>query len=246
VKESTVAIASALVLALTAPARAQEAQVVTPPAAAAPAEPHADRVVLAPTAYTHPAGTFFVSSYDVVFLQLGYAFTDRTQISVTASPPLGEPGEVRLAFVDATLKSALVREGPVRVAALGSVSGVATNEPGILLVGRAGAVVQLCLDLSCQSSLSISSNALLAGPVLLLANGVGGIVRAGRLLSFVAELDTAIPLGREGGSANAVLLGGGLRVHLDRFAIDASLLGGVGSTDVVIPLLALTYRGTLR
>jgi hypothetical protein len=218
-------------------------QTAPPPAPTiAEGEPHADRVVLAPTAYTHPAGTFFVSSYDLVFWQVGYALTDRTQISVTATPPLGEPGDVRLALVDATLKSAVVREGLVRAAALGSISGVATSEPGVMLVGRVGGVVQLCLRLPCHSSVSISSNVLLLGPVLMMANGLGAVVRAGRYVSFVAEVDTVVPLGREAGAANAVLAGGGVRLHFSRFAVDLSLLGGVGGSDVAVPLLALTYR----
>jgi hypothetical protein len=233
--------------AATPPALAAEAPPPSPaPPARAPDEPNADRVVLAPTAYTHPEGTFFVTSYDVVVLQAGYAFTDRTQISVTATPPIGEPGEVKLALLDATLKSALARAGLVRVAALGSVSGVATTEPGLLLIGRAGAVAQLCLRATCASSLSISSNVVFAGPVLLMANGAGAILRAGRYVSFVAELDTLIPLGSEGGNANGTLAGGGVRLHFKHVAFDLSLLVGVGATDGGLPLLAITYRTGAR
>jgi hypothetical protein len=226
-----------LLLAGTSPAVAQEAQVTLSPPPAEPGEPHADRVVLSPTAYTHPRGTLFVSSYDVVLLQAGYALTDRTQISVTASPPIGEKDqEVRIAFVDATLKSALVRQGLVRAAALGSVSGAATSE-GLMLIGRLGGVVQLCFRSPCQSSLSLSSGLLLTGKVVM-ANGVGAIIRAGRYLSFVAEVDTVIPLHSDGDSGSAILAGGGLRLHFRRFAVDLSLLGGT----IPIPLLAATYR----
>jgi hypothetical protein len=213
------------------------------PAPPAAGEPSADRIVLGPTAYTHPAGSFFVSSYDIVVLQAGYALSDHTQVSVTVTPPIGEPGEVRLSFLDVTLKSAVVRDGLVRAAALGSVSGGASSEPALLLVGRVGGVVQLCLRLSCESSFSINSNVLLLGPVLLMANGAGAIVRATRRLSFVAEVDTVVPLGREGGNANAVLAGGGVRLHFTRFAADLSVLRGVGpSRELVLPVLGLTYR----
>jgi hypothetical protein len=192
--------------------------------------------VLTPTAYTHPRGTFFISSYDLVFLQVGYALTDRTQISVTASPPIGERDEVRLALVDATLKSALLRDGPVRAAALGAVSGAATSE-GLQLFGRVGGVVQLCLQSHCQSSISLASNLLLVGR-LVIASGIGTIIRAGRYVSFVAEVDTVVPLTSTVDSGHAILAGGGVRLHFRRFALDLSVLGGT----VPLPLLAMTYR----
>jgi hypothetical protein len=228
-----------LVISLVAvPAGAQDLQATVPAPVVEPGEPHADRVVLSPTAYTHPKGTFFVSSYDVVVLQAGYAVTDRTQISATVTPPLGQPGEVRMALLDLTLKTALVQEGLVRVAALGSVSGLATNEPTALLVGRVGGVAQLCFRLACSSSLSLSSNVLLLGPVVLMASSVGAIIEAGRHLSFIAEVDTVIPLGREAGNAHAALAGGGLRLHFQHFAVDLGLLGG----SAPVPVLAFTWR----
>jgi hypothetical protein len=219
-------------------AGAQELQVTVPPPIVDPGEPHADRVVLAPTAYTHPRGTLFFSDYDIVVLQAGYALTDSTQISATVTPPIGQPGEVRMALLDLSLKTALVRQGLVRVAALGSVSALATNEPAALLVGRIGGVAQLCFRLACSTSVSLSSNLLLLGPVVLMANGLGAIVRAGRYFSLLAEVDTAIPLGREAGNAHAVLAGGGLRLHLRRFAADLSVLGG----SAPVPVLAVTWR----
>ena len=222
-------------------APAQAAPATTTPAD--PPEPHADRVVLTPTAYTHPRGTFFVSNYDLVLLQVGYAPTDRTQVSFTATPPIGEEDEARFAFLDLTLKSALVKDGPVRVAALGSMSGLAGDGIGLVMVGRAGAVVQLCLRAQCTSSLAISSNLALLGPLMVLSNGVGAIFRVGRRVSILLEANTVIPIGREGGQINAFAVGGGVRLHWRRFAADLAILGGVGSTDGVLPIVALTYRG---
>ena len=40
-------------------------------------DPQGDRVVLLPTATTHPAGTFYFSNYELIIFQAGYAFTDR-------------------------------------------------------------------------------------------------------------------------------------------------------------------------
>lgn len=225
-----------LLLAHATPASAQEAAVSAAPAPLEPAEPHADRVVLSPTAYTHPRGSVFLSSYDVIFLQAGTALTDRTQLTITATPPIGRPGEVRIAFLDASLKSALVRQGLVRAAAMGSVSGAATSE-GLLLIGRVGGVAQLCLQGHCQSSLSLSTSFVLTGRVVV-ASGMGAIIRAGRFVSFLAEVDTVIPLTSAGDSGSAILAGGGVRLHLRRFAMDLAFLGGTAP----IPLLALTYR----
>ena len=38
---------------------------------------HADRVILVPTAETHPQGTLFLSVYELVIPAIGYAVTDR-------------------------------------------------------------------------------------------------------------------------------------------------------------------------
>src|ERR1019366_2987154 len=73
-----------------------------PPPAAAPDPPapsgepgdlrfrdaNADRVILGSTAETHPKGTFFISDYEILLLQVGYAITDQLQVSVTGIPPL--------------------------------------------------------------------------------------------------------------------------------------------------------------
>jgi hypothetical protein len=49
---------------------------------------HSDRVILMPTAETQPEGTFFIRSYELVLLQLGYAITDDLQLSALVLPPL--------------------------------------------------------------------------------------------------------------------------------------------------------------
>jgi hypothetical protein len=215
------------------------AAAASPAPTRAPAEdPQADRVVLLPTAYTHPKGTFFVSDYEVVLLQVGYALTDDTQVALTTVPPLGAE---RVAFLDLTLKRALVRSGLVRASALGSVSGVVAKELGGVFIGRVGGVAQLCLEARCDSSFSISSNLTLAGLVLM-ANGVGGVFRLGRTVSLLAELDTLLPLGREGGQYNGGLLGGGVRFHWTSWGLDLSLLRVLRRHADVLPFLALTYR----
>jgi hypothetical protein len=212
---------------------------VEAPSARLPAEdPQADRGVLLPTAYTHPKGTYFVSDYEIALLQVGYGLTDDTQVSLTTVPPLGAE---RIAFLDLTLKTSLFRSGLVRAAALGSVSGVVAKELGGLFVGRVGGVVQVCLELRCGSSFSISSNLTLAG-MMLMANGVSGIFRTSRTISFLAELDSLVPVGREAGEFGGAILGGGIRFHWTNWGMDLALMRVLGNNKTTLPVLAITYR----
>src|SRR4029079_7875167 len=78
-------------------------------------DPQGDRVILLPTATTHPQGTFFFSNYEVIVFQAGYAFTDSTQLSVTAIPVSTES----VAILDFILKSSVYRGGLLRGGAIG-------------------------------------------------------------------------------------------------------------------------------
>ncbi|HSZ82946.1 MAG TPA: hypothetical protein VLA14_11720 [Polyangia bacterium] len=210
-----------------------------PGSARLPAEdPQADRGIVLPTAYTHPKGTFFVSDYDLAIVQIGYAFTDDTQISFTGVPPLGDE---RVAFVDFTLKTTLYRGGLVRVAALGSTSGLVANEIGVAAIGRVGGVVQLCLEARCLSSLSITSDITLAG-TMLMVNGANGIFHMSRSLSLLAELDTLLPLGTAAAEFNGAMAGGGLRFHWAHAGFDLTLMHVLGGSHATLPIFAFTYR----
>jgi hypothetical protein len=226
------------------PLPAEPAAVVTvaaprPGSARLPAEdPQADRGIVLPTAYTHPKGTFFVSDYDLAVVQIGYAFTDDTQISLTGVPPLGDE---RVAFVDLTLKTTLYRGGLVRVAALGSTSGLVANEIGVAAIGRVGGVVQLCLEARCLSSLSITSDITLAG-TMLMVNGANGIFNMSQHLSLLAELDTLLPLGTAAAEFNGAMAGGGLRFRWTHVGFDLTLMHLLGGSHATLPIFAFTYR----
>jgi hypothetical protein len=210
-----------------------------PPSTRAPADdPQADRGVIAPTAYTHPKGTYYFSDYELALLQFGYAITDDTQITLTGVPPLSEE---RVLILDVTLKTTLYRGGLVRVAALGSTSGIAAKEIGLVGVGRVGGVVQLCTTRDCVSSLSLSSDVTLAG-VLLMINGATGIYRVGRTTSLVAELDTLVPLGKDSGQLNGGLASGGVRFSWSSWGMDLALMRVLGSGGATLPFIAFTYR----
>lgn len=182
-------------------------------------------------------------SYYVVVLQLGYALSDTTQISLTALPPLGEG---RVIPGDVSLKTVLWREPRVSIAAIGSASGVLGFEEFSGFLGRAGAVVSFCaVERECRLAISMSSNVALAGPASLLFNGVGASFRAGRWVSIVGELDTLIPLGEPVGEANGIL--GGLAVRLSgrAWGVDLGMLNAGKArerTTGLFPFLAATYR----
>jgi hypothetical protein len=196
--------------------------------------------MLLPTAYTHPAGTIYIASYDVAILQVGYAFTDQSQITLTAVPI----GSESITLLDLSLKTSVFRGGLVRAAALGSASGAVGKDIGILFIGRVGGVVQLCLQRACDGSFSLSSNGVLAGPVVLMANGVGGIFRVGRRVSLLGELATLLPLGTQGTQINGGTAGGGVRLHYQHWGFDFTLLKSLGRTTPAIPLLTATYRSS--
>jgi hypothetical protein len=209
------------------------------PSRAPVVDPQGDRVVLLPTATTHPQGTFYFSNYELVVFQLGYAFTDRTQMSLTAIPVASES----VAALDVSLKSSVYRGELVRAAAIGSASGVVGKDVGVAFLGRAGAVVQVCMARHCESSLSLSSNAILIGSVLMV-NGAGGIWRVSPHMSLLAELATMLPVGKQGGQFNGGLVSGGLRLHYSHWGFDFTLMHVLDSSDDVatLPFFAMTWR----
>jgi hypothetical protein len=211
-----------------------------PPAPLGPAptsDPQADRVVLLPTAFTQPKGTFFASTYDIAILQAGYALTDDTQLSLTALPIPSENATI----LDVTAKTVVYRGPFLRAAALGSVSGAIASDVGAVFIGRVGAVAQGCLRPACDSSLVLSSNITLVG-VMLMVNGAGAIVRVSEHLSLLGELATLIPIGSAAGQFNGGMVSGGLRLHYRNWGFDFTGLHPFRSDVPFVPLLSATYR----
>ena len=128
-------------------------------------DPHGDRGVLLPTALTQPAGTFSISSYDLVFAGLTFGITDRLQASTTTllTPFLGAT------LVVGNLKWQVLRHGWWRLSlnAGASYAHMEPEEPVFDSDGRRipsegqvmphlGATVSYCLSDDCQSLLSAS------------------------------------------------------------------------------------------
>lgn len=202
---------------------------------------HCDRVLLLPTAETHPAGTYYLTSYEIVIGQVGYALSDRTQLSLTGTPPLTDEGVVPL---DLSVKTVLLREEEVRVAAIGSLTGVLNLGEFSGFLGRVGGVAQLCLTQHCRSSVSVSSNWLLAGPASVVVSGAGAILRTSRLVAFLLEIDTLVPLGEPVGEANGAAGLAGLRLSGAAWGVDLGLARSVRTRDrQVLPVVVGTYRG---
>lgn len=234
-----------------APAYAQPRTYAPTRAAVDPAErvgeAHQDRVLFMPTAYTHPEGTVYLSSYEIVLLQAGYAFTDTTQVTLSGTPPIGEENsDDRVFLLDASLKSAFIDEPWVRVAAIGSVSGIFGLEEGNFVLGRVGGVATACLERGCRSSMSVSANALLGGPATLMVTGAGVIWRIANWAALLVEADTLVPLGSETGEFSGIAVMGGFRFPYRTWALDLGVARGLDTEDepdpAVVPILAFTYR----
>jgi hypothetical protein len=202
---------------------------------------HVDRVILVPTAETHPAGTVYLSSYDLVGVQGGYAVGDRTQLTLSFVPPLSRDPVVPL---DLTLKTVLVRGPRVRVAAMVSASGIVGLDEGESAIGRVGGVTELCFDDACRSSISTAANLMLAGPALILADGVGAVLRASDLFALLVELQSVLPLSREGGQVNVLAGALGFRLSGRLWAVDLAFEGPLDrrASPPVVPLLIATVR----
>jgi len=201
---------------------------------------HIDRVLVMPTAETHPAGTYYFSSYEIVLLQAGYAVSDRTQITLTSMPPL--PQE-KILPLDLSLKTVLARLPEFRIAALGSVSGIAGLEEGTAFVGRVGGVVQLCLERTCGSNVSVGTSIAMAGPAIIAGTAAGAIIRASRVTSILFEIDSAIPLGTAANEANGLAFASGVRFSGPHLGLDLAIARRIDLLDsIVVPFVAATYR----
>ncbi len=217
---------------------------------------HVDRVVLAPTAETHPKGTFYVSDYELLFLQLGYAVTDDLQLSVAGLLPVTSDQPL---FFDFGAKLNVFRGEAFRAAVFGALDVVTstTGRDDSAFAGRVGAVGQICFERTCQSSLSLTAGTLAASgmhKVLPYFGAAGFVLHASSRVSLLAEPSvvgaTSFDGLTEGGALFAI--GYGLRIAGPNFGLDLTFVdpiagtagGAVGSTNMPmgIPFVAFTYR----
>lgn len=213
---------------------------------------NADRVLLAPTAETQPAGTLYFSVYELL-PQVGYAITNRTQIA------LGGLGAPQGGFVDLSIKSNIMRKRNIRVSV-----GAAIDYAGVdglnFGFGRASSVLQWCFRAHCLSSLS-------AGGTIILHNAPGVALPYGISLGLTTYLsDTTTLLLEYTSLMNATedlffidfpifLVSYGVRVRANpNWALDVAMVQSLSSSPPSIgrdraifevlgfPFVAYTYR----
>jgi hypothetical protein len=196
-------------------------------------------VIFLPTAYTHPAGTVYVSDYEIAIVQAGYALSDSTQLTLTSTIPIEG-----IVVADLSVKTVVAREGPVRVAAIGSVSGFLSNlDIGSATVGRVGAVTEMCFDDPCRSSVSLGGTAVLVGGETAVGAGLGFIWRAVKWLGLLAEVDTLTPTTMQAGNLNGIALSAGVRLPHRDWSLDLALVRPLGLHNApTVPFAAFTLR----
>lgn len=195
-----------------------------------------------PTAETHPAGTIYLSSYDIAILQAGYALSDRFQLSLTFVPPVSKDFLLPL---DLSLKGVVARGRRVRVAAIASATGLLGFEQGEAFLGRFGGVTELCFDDKCRSSANVMANLVLGGSALLIGDGIGVIARTSDLVALLIELQSLVPVGREVADAHGIAGAFGVRLSGRRWGVDLTLEAPIDPTPKnvrLIPILVGTYR----
>ncbi len=166
-----------------------------------------DRVVLSPTAETHPQGTIYGSLYEIVLPQVGFAPTQRLQLSLTGFSDLAaDPSYI----FEITVKANLLRTRSWRIAALTAIDVLravddAAGTTESLMFGRLGGTLQYCFGDACQSSVNVSG-------MLVLSDKADAFFPFGAALGFV---------GHVAGVAKVLLEYGTLNSFSEGFPIDA-------------------------
>jgi len=256
IRPASIALATVLCVVTIGSAQAQTvAAVGAPPAADVRAlSAHADRVVLMPTAETHPAGTLFFDGYEIVVAGAGYALTDDVQASITFASDFSST-----VFVDLSCKGNLLRSRYLRLAAAASLD-YAHGEQDELPFGRATGIAQLCADPGCRSSLSLGFTLVAhdaPDTIVPLGLGAGFIAHVGGDFDMLLEYSAVLNAGRELDLIDlpVYLLAYGARMSGNRhWALDVTLLRPLRADSTLrsraprvfdllgVPFLAFTYR----
>jgi hypothetical protein len=131
----------------------------------------------------------------------------------------------------------------VRVAAIGSATGVWGFDVGNSVLGRVGAVAEFCFEEKCQSSASVAASVLLGGPDTVAMTGVGVVWRVASWLALLGEVDTIVPLTLTAGKFNGIGIAPGIRLPHRVWSLDLALAKPFGTTNpVTIPFAAFTIR----
>jgi hypothetical protein len=208
-----------------------------------------DRVILYSTAETQPAGTYYFSNYEIILLQVGYAVTDKLQVSLTGIPPLFTDQPY---FFDVTAKYNLQRGDVFRSAVQVAFDTVVSpkSDPNSIFGVRAGLIGQFCLAADCLTSFTLNAGTLLNNR----SNAVVPVYLAGGLLVHVTDVfklmlepnyAVAIGNGKVDGPSG-FLLNYGLRLSGKQFGFDLAFIRPIGSDSssfiMGVPMISFTYR----
>ncbi len=213
------------------------------------ADANVDRVVLMSTAETQPKGRLFFSAHELVFWQLGYAFTDRVQATVTTWPVLVKDQPF---FLDGALKANLLRTDTVRVAAIAGatyVSAEVEDAHDTASAGRLALAGQLCLTESCWTSVVGNLSGWIplshSGSTLFLG-GLGLTSKVSQHVGLLFELTSGAIYDDGLDFANGMLINYGVRFSGSAVGVDLTMLRPTGEDtgDIVmgIPFVSFTYR----
>ncbi|MCG8555292.1 MAG: hypothetical protein MJD61_08385 [Proteobacteria bacterium] len=141
-----------------------------------------DRVVLASTAETQPAGTAYFSSYEIFLLQFGYAFSDAVQATLTGLVD----SETLSHIAELTLKANVYRSESLRVAALTAIDYLGSESDQVLF-GRIGASATFCFVRGCHSHFSLSG-------MLIAHHQLHVVLPVGLAAGFVVRISSNVSL----------------------------------------------------
>ncbi|MGC4064449.1 MAG: hypothetical protein QM784_07360 [Polyangiaceae bacterium] len=204
-----------------------------------------DRLVLMPTAETHPKGRLYFSAYEVVFWQLGYAFTDHVQATITSWPYVVRD---QVFFVDGTVKANFLRTDLLRLAVLGGATYAAEDDGDDATTIRGGVLGQLCVTAGCWTSISggiIGWKEVGGSEDSLWTGGIGLTSKLSKNIGILLEVDSAT--GRDNGDpdlADFALLNYGLRFSGRTMGVDIAMVKPMPTHEFVLglPWISFTYR----
>jgi hypothetical protein len=243
-------------IGLVAQAHAQPAEApAKAPVVAGTDDAHAGHTWLAPTALTSPAGSWSISSVELLLIGGTYAITDRLEVGAMTFLPAGQFdgvalgwGHAKMRVVDAgNVHGALRLDGIYTYEGMDHYEDVARSEA----IAAASAVVTVCIDDACRSHASASGGVVFAGASddeVPFAGALSTVIAVSKRMKLVFELDAGYTANDPHATPYGVLAWAGVRLATPRLGIDLGVAKPICDNCVDddfklgIPFLAATYR----
>lgn len=206
---------------------------------------------LTPTALTPPAGTWFFSDFELIFVSLGYAVTDQFTISATTLLPIVDEMPF---FGIASAKYQVIKQGNLRGALQVNILHWSDDDFSFT-AGNLGGALTMCIDDKCHSHVTGYLGAGFGLDSVEDQNAVPFVAaaaaafRVGRHIKLVFEADTAFVVGDVDEAADGFLGWYGLRFTSKFIGVDIGFAKPVCADcddeglPMGFPFLAFTYRG---